>query len=62
MRFISDANINPLYEAAIETTEEAVLNAIFFSRGINGRDSHSSPPVPVETVREILSRGVLAPR
>jgi L-aminopeptidase/D-esterase-like protein len=62
MRFISDANINPLYEAAIETTEEAVLNAIFHSSGITGREGHSSPPVPVDAVREILSRGVLPAR
>jgi L-aminopeptidase/D-esterase-like protein len=62
MRFISDTNINPLYEGAIEATEEAVLNAIFYSNGVNGRAGHSSPPVPSSTVREILSRGVLPAR
>ena len=62
VKFVSDTNINPLYEAAIEATEEAVLNAIFYSRGVMGRDGHASPPVPYELVRDILSRGVLPPR
>ncbi|MCK4516289.1 MAG: P1 family peptidase, partial [Spirochaetaceae bacterium] len=59
MRFISDTNINPLYEAAIEATEEAVLNAIFCSSGVIGRQGHASPPIPADEVRKILSRGVL---
>jgi len=54
MKFISDININPLYEAVIETTEEAVLNAIFYSEGIKGRNGHQSPALPVETVIRIL--------
>ena len=54
MKFISDPNINPLYETVIEATEEAVLNAIFYSGGIRGRNGHESPAVPTDTVLRIL--------
>jgi L-aminopeptidase/D-esterase-like protein len=59
LRFISDTHINPLYEACIEATEEAVLNAVFCSRGMRGREGRESPPLPHDTVRDLLSRGVL---
>jgi L-aminopeptidase/D-esterase-like protein len=58
MRFISDTHINPLYEAAVEATEEAVLNAIFCSTGVTGREGHRSPPVPTDLVREALRQGI----
>ncbi len=58
LRFIADAFINEFYEAAIEATEEAVLNAVFCSSGMTGREGRLSPPIPQEKVLEILSRGV----
>src|SRR5690554_1322811 len=56
IRFINDAHINPLYEAVIEATEEAVLNAIFYSNGVKGRLRHYCPPIPVEEVVRIIRR------
>jgi L-aminopeptidase/D-esterase-like protein len=61
LRFISDYHINPLYEACVEATEEAVLNAVFCSRGMQGREGRRSPPVPLDVVRDLLTRGVLPP-
>jgi len=58
MRFISDTHINPIYEAAVEATEEAVLNAVFHSSGMVGRAGHASPAIPAKAVREALERGV----
>lgn len=55
MRFLADTHINPLYEAVIECTEEAVLNAIFHSGGMSGRDGHRSPAIPVDLVLEALT-------
>lgn len=57
IRFINDAHINPMYEAVIEATEEAVLNAIFYSKGVQGREGHYSPPVPYDELINILRRG-----
>ncbi|MBD3245965.1 MAG: hypothetical protein GF333_03045 [Candidatus Omnitrophica bacterium] len=51
---LNDKFINPLYEAVIEATEEAILNAMWYSPGQNGRKGRFSPPIPVEKVRKIL--------
>jgi D-alanine--D-alanine ligase len=54
LRFVADAFINPLYEAVIETTEEAVLNAIFASPGMTGRSGRAAPGVPADQVLRLL--------
>ncbi|MBN2536910.1 P1 family peptidase [candidate division WOR-3 bacterium] len=60
--FIADDFINELYEAAIEATEESVLNAIACSVGMDGRDGHGAPALPVEQLFELLRRGRPLPR
>ncbi len=54
MKFITDSHLNPMYEAVIEATEEAVLNAIFCSGGMKGRDGNESSAIPHEKVLELL--------
>jgi L-aminopeptidase/D-esterase-like protein len=56
IKFIADPFINPLYEAAIEATEEAVLNAMFCSNGMTGRQQRTAPAIPHDKVNEILNR------
>ncbi|MBU1108429.1 MAG: P1 family peptidase [Candidatus Riflebacteria bacterium] len=58
LKCISDAHINPIYEATIEATEEAVLNAIFCSNGMTGRSDRFCPALPVDLVLESLRKGV----
>lgn len=55
LKFIADPFINPLYETAIEATEEAVLNAMFCSNGMTGRAQRIAPAIPQDKVDEILS-------
>ncbi|MBW6516712.1 MAG: P1 family peptidase [Candidatus Cloacimonetes bacterium] len=57
IRFINDAHINALYEGVIEATEEAVLNAMFYSKGIHGRKDHQSPPIPYDEIVKIIKQG-----
>ena len=54
---VSDVHINTIYEAAVEATEEAVINAIFCSNGMTGRENRWCPPVPHERVIELLNKG-----
>ena len=54
MKFITDSHLNPMYEAVIEATEEAVLNAIFCSGGMKGRDGNESFAIPHDKVLELL--------
>jgi D-alanine--D-alanine ligase len=57
LKFVADPHINTMYEAVIETTEEAVLNAMFCSIGASGRNGRESPPIPQEQVLDLLRKG-----
>lgn len=54
LTFVNDEHMNLLYEAVIEGTEEAVLNAMFCSGGMTGHRNRFAPPLPADTVREFL--------
>lgn len=54
---ISDTILDMMYEAVIEATEEAVLNAMFCSQGVTGRDDRMVPAIPQEEVIRILANG-----
>lgn len=54
---ISDAMLDMMYEAVIEATEEAVLNAMFCSQGATGREGRMVPAIPQEEVIRILGNG-----
>lgn len=57
LKCISEYHINAVYEAVIEATEEAVLNAIFCSHGMSGRLQRRLPAIPHHRVVEILQQG-----
>ncbi|MFW5840897.1 MAG: P1 family peptidase [Planctomycetota bacterium] len=57
VRFLADAYIDSLYEAVIEATEEAILNAIFCSNGMRGRQDRFAPAIPQQEVLELLGSG-----
>jgi D-aminopeptidase len=46
--------MNLLFRAAVESSEEAILNALFMAEPVDGRDGHRVPALPTEQVREIL--------
>ncbi len=57
LRYIADPHVDTLYEAVIEATEEAVLNAIFCSQGMDGRQGRVCPPVPQDRILRLLAEG-----
>lgn len=57
LKLISDNYIDMVYEAVVEATEEAVINAIFCSNGMNGREQRWCPPVPHQRILELLNKG-----
>jgi len=48
--------INPLFEATIEATEEAIINALFAGRTLTGINGNTVPGLPKEAVIRILRR------
>lgn len=55
--FVDDDRFaGPLFWAAIEATEEAVLNAVFMAPTVIGRDGNVSPGLPLDLTEQILRR------
>lgn len=56
MTFLADRRMDPLYEATIEATEEAILNALCMAEPMVGRDGNEARALPLEYL-EALARG-----
>jgi D-aminopeptidase len=56
VEFLLDSRMNRLYEAAIETTEEAILNALCAAEPVTGVDGHHAPALPLDEVRKVLDQ------
>jgi D-aminopeptidase len=57
IEFLPWGSIDPLYQAVVESVEEAVLNVLVAGRTMVGRDDHRSPGFPVGRLDELLGRG-----
>jgi D-aminopeptidase len=62
MKILLDQRLNPLYEAAIEATEEAILNSLCMAREMEGANNNFAPALPLDEVRDLLQRSALRPR
>lgn len=51
---LSDAHIDPLFYAAIEATEEAILNALLAAETMTGRDGIMAHALPPDRLIEVL--------
>jgi len=62
MKILLDQRLNPLYEAAIEATEEAILNSLCMAREMEGVNGNFAPALPLDEVKEIVQRSLLKQR
>ncbi len=62
MKVLLDARLDPLYEATIEATEEAILNALCAARDMDGVNGNLCRALPVEEVRELAAAWLAASR
>ena len=46
--------LSPLFEAAIDATEEAIDNSLLKAQTVHGRDGHVADAIPIDRLREIL--------
>jgi len=49
-------DLNDVFEAVVDATEEAVLNALWAAPEVVGRDGHVGPALPHDDVLELLDR------
>jgi D-aminopeptidase len=54
-RHLHDAHLDRLFMAAVEATEEAVIDALFVADTVTGRDGWTVPGLPVDRVRELVA-------
>ncbi|MEV0699516.1 P1 family peptidase [Saccharopolyspora sp. NPDC050389] len=54
LRFVPWGRMDPFYEATVQATEEAVLNALTANADMTGRDGHRSPALPHDRLAELL--------
>jgi D-aminopeptidase len=48
--------MNPLFQAAAEATEEAILNALTAAETMTGRDGHTAHALPLDRLMEVMRR------
>jgi L-aminopeptidase/D-esterase-like protein len=53
---MNDRRIDVLYQAVMEATEEAVINAMFKAHTVEGRDGNTLYAIPIEQTLELLRR------
>jgi D-aminopeptidase len=51
---LPDQALNPFFAAAVEATEEAVINSLLAADTVHGRDGHVAHALPVDRLTEIL--------
>jgi D-aminopeptidase len=56
MKVVDDDHLNPLFEAAEEATEEAILNALTAATTVVGRDGNTAYAIPLDHLREVLKK------
>ena len=53
---LRDRKLTPLFQAVVEATEEAILNALFVADTMTGRDDRVMPGLPVARLLDLLRK------
>ena len=53
---LPNSQMDPLFRAVVEATEEAVYNSLFKATAVTGRDGHFCEALPIEEVLEICRK------
>jgi L-aminopeptidase/D-esterase-like protein len=53
---LDDEHIDPVYEATVQATEEAIINAMLAARTMTGANDLRVPALPHEELRAILRK------
>ena len=53
---LEDERIDPVYEATVQATEEAIINAMLAARTMTGADYRRVPALPHDRLKAVLQR------
>ena len=54
--YLPDQQLTPLFEAAIQAADEAIVNSFVGTPAMTGKDGHTIEAFPVEAARDVLRR------
>ncbi len=54
--FLPNETLDPLFEAAVQATDEAVIDSMVANETMTGRDGNTSIALPHDRLRELLVR------
>ena len=54
--FLPNDSLNPLFEAVVQATDEAVVDAMVANETMVGRDGNTAPALPHDRLRDLLAR------
>ncbi|HVH70661.1 MAG TPA: P1 family peptidase, partial [Candidatus Dormibacteraeota bacterium] len=55
LSLLEEEALSPLFEAVVDTTEEAIDNALLKAQTVRGRDGHIAEAIPIDRLRALLS-------
>jgi L-aminopeptidase/D-esterase-like protein len=55
--FIPDQHLDPLFDAVVQATEEAIINSLIVNEDMTGRDGNFVPALPHDAIRKMLNGG-----
>ncbi len=56
LEMLSNDDMNPLFEATVEATEEAIVNALVAAETMTGADDHKAIALPHDRLRKLLRK------
>jgi D-aminopeptidase len=56
IRMVPDGRMTPLFQAAVEATEAAIVNALLAAETMTGRDGVTAHALPVDRLVEVMAR------
>jgi D-aminopeptidase len=56
VQVLNNDDTSPIFMAAIEATEEAIINSLFAATTVSGKDGHTVESIPINKVMEILKK------
>ncbi|MEH6631407.1 MAG: P1 family peptidase [Halopseudomonas aestusnigri] len=54
--FILDPHLDPLFEAVVQSTEEAIINSMIANEDMEGRDGNFVPALPHSAIKALVER------
>ena len=56
LKMVPNDRMNPLFEATVQATEEAIVNALVAAQTMTGADNHTAIALPHDRLREVLKK------